>query len=153
MSVAVLASASDPQASMDAVLPAPASPVVFFDGVCGFCNASVNFCLKHDTRQRLLFAPLQGVTAEQLLPGSLRERLDSLVFWTPERAFVRSAAVVRVLWTLGDGWMILGGLLWLIPLPVRDLGYRIVARWRYRLFGRSEACRLPSAAERERFLL
>jgi len=125
--------------------------IVFFDGICGFCNQSVNFLLKRDSHRRLRFAPLQGQTAEKLLPEKLRRDPDTLVFLQGEELFLRSSAVVRILMTVGGFWKIAGVLLWLVPGPVRDFGYRMVARIRYRIFGRYETCRIPSAEERELF--
>jgi predicted DCC family thiol-disulfide oxidoreductase YuxK len=128
------------------------TPIVFFDGVCGLCNSSVDFVLRHDRRGRLKFSPLQGETAERLLPSEDRENLGSLVLWDGGRMFRRSSAVVRILWRLGPLWRLLGGLLWVIPLPLRNAVYRVVAGSRYRWFGKKETCRLPSPEERERFL-
>ena len=122
--------------------------IVFFDGVCGFCNSSVNFLMSHDLRRRLKFAPLQGKTAAHLLPAVMVENLDSLVFLSAGRMYVRSAAVVRILRTMGGGWILASWLLWFCPLPLRDLGYRLIAAVRYRLFGKKDACRLPTAEER-----
>lgn len=129
-----------------------ALPVVFFDGLCGLCNHSVNWLLAHDPNRRLRFAPLQGTLAGRVLSPQLRERLDTLVFLRNGSIYVRTAAVSRILMTLGGPWAALGALLWIIPSPLRDLGYRIVSRLRYRLFGKHDACRLPSPAERAVFL-
>lgn len=122
--------------------------IVYFDGVCGFCNHTVNFLMARDPQQRLRFAPLQGATAAARLPDTLRASLNTLVFQRGGSSYVRSAAVVRILLTLGGVWAVAGVLLWLVPLPLRDLGYRCFARVRYRLFGKHDACRLPSPAER-----
>ena len=127
-------------------------PIVFFDGVCGLCNHTVNWLLARDPEHRLRFAPLQGVTAGRILDQQIRNRLDTLVFVRNGMTFVRTAAVSRILMTLGSRWKLLGGLLWIIPWPVRDLGYRLVSRCRYRLFGKHDACRLPTPAERAVFL-
>lgn len=130
----------------------PQRPIVFFDGVCGFCNAWVDFLITRDPDGQLAFAPLQGETARQLLPETDRQQLHSLVLWTPQKAYRKTAAVVRILWRLGGAWRMVAGLLWLIPLPLRNLGYDVVARNRYRLFGRKDACRMPTPAERTRLL-
>lgn len=130
----------------------PSHPVVFFDGVCGFCNASINFLLSRDPVGKLQFAPLQGVTAAELITTEDRESLASLVLWTPAGLYRKTSAVVRILWILGGLWSVLGTLLWLVPRPVRDLGYNLVAMSRYRLFGKHETCRMPTPAERSRFL-
>ena len=128
------------------------SMIVYFDGVCGFCNRTVDFLLKRDTAATLRFAPLQGETARDHLPEQDRTSLDSLVVSRGEKSWRRSAAVVRTLWQLPAPWPIMGWLLWLIPLPLRDLGYRLFAKVRYRLFGKLESCRLPQPGEAERFL-
>lgn len=128
------------------------SSLIFYDGVCGFCNHSVNWILQRDTSGRFLLAPLQGSTAEQLLDPELRRTLSSVVLRHNGRMWTHSAAVCRILLLLGGFWAICGALLWLIPAPLRDLGYRGVASIRYRLFGKLEACRRPTPAERARFL-
>ncbi len=127
-------------------------PIVFFDGVCGLCNHTVNWLLARDPDHRLRFAPLQGSTAERLVKSEIRNRLDTLVFVRDGRTYVRTAAVSRMLMTLGGLWKVLGGLLWMIPWPIRDLGYRLVSRFRYRMFGKHESCRLPTPQERALFL-
>ncbi len=133
--------------------------VLFFDGVCGLCNRSVDFVLSRDRRGTIRFAPLQGETAKQVLssefrvPSAKTQSFDTIIWLdSSSREFVRSAAAVRVLWRLGGVWSLIGWLLWLIPRPLRDVGYRLVAANRYRWFGKKETCRLPSPAERERFL-
>ncbi|HUQ68246.1 MAG TPA: DCC1-like thiol-disulfide oxidoreductase family protein [Planctomycetaceae bacterium] len=130
----------------------PQRPIVFFDGVCGLCNFWVDFLISRDPDGRLAFAPLQGETARQLLSESDRQSLHSLVLWTQPWAYRKSAAVVRIAWQLGGVWSVLGTMLWLVPLPIRNLGYDVVARNRYRLFGKKETCRMPTPAERTRLL-
>jgi predicted DCC family thiol-disulfide oxidoreductase YuxK len=130
----------------------PAAPIVFFDGVCGLCNSSVDFVLRHDREGQFRFSPLQGEAAARLLPVADRENLGSLILWEDGRMYRRSTAVVRILRRIGGIWSMLGGALWLIPAPLRNAGYRLVASQRYRLFGKKETCRLPSPEERSRFL-
>ncbi|MBI1311828.1 DUF393 domain-containing protein [bacterium] len=129
-----------------------ANPILFFDGVCGLCNRVVDFVLRNDCRGVVRFAPLQGTTAQQRLADRDRERLDTIVFIEGDRITRRSTAVVRLLRHLGGGWSIVAWLLWLIPWPLREVGYRVVSRLRYCLFGRKETCRMPSPEERSRFL-
>ena len=126
--------------------------IVFFDGVCGLCNRTVNFLMARDTHARLKFAPLQGQIAEQLVPADVREKLDTFVFSDGGQLSYRSTAFVRILMRIGGFWSIVGAIMWVIPWPLRDVAYRMVSRVRYRLFGRSEACRLPTPEERLRFL-
>lgn len=131
---------------------------VFFDGVCGFCNRSVNLLMKLDRRGQFRFAPLQGETYRKVTaarPELAQE--DSVVVLHqpasgPAEIYTRSSATAFALRRVGGFFGLLGLLLWLIPRPLRDLGYRFIASIRYRLFGKLDACRLPSPEERERFL-
>ena len=126
--------------------------IVFFDGVCGLCNHTVNFLLERDRNGRLKFAPLQGETAAGMVPDSIRQDLNTFVFAHHGDLFYRSGAMARILMHIGGLWRIAGVLLWLIPWPLRDLGYRMVSSVRYRMFGKTEACRMPTPEERSRFL-
>jgi predicted DCC family thiol-disulfide oxidoreductase YuxK len=127
-------------------------PIVFFDGVCGLCNHLVDFILKRDSRGRILLAPLQGETAKQRLSAQDQQQVSTIVMLRGGREFRRSAAIVRILWELGGVWSWLGSLLWIVPLPLRDLGYRLIAGSRYKLFGKRETCRLPTPEEQGRLL-
>ncbi len=127
-------------------------PLVLFDGVCGLCNWFVSFILKRDRAGVFLFSPLQGETAARLLSEEERANLSTVVLMHRGRAFRHSAAVVRIFWALGGFWSLIGTLLWIVPRPVRDWGYRFVARNRYRWFGKKETCRLPTAEEIARLL-
>lgn len=130
----------------------PDPPVLFFDGVCGLCNATVDFALRHDRNGRVLFAPLQGTTAAARLDAADTQNLDTVVMMERGQLHRRSAAIVRLMRQLGGAWTPLAWLLWVIPWPLRDIGYRLVSKLRYRLFGQKETCRLPSPEERARFL-
>jgi len=132
--------------------PAAGGPILFFDGVCGLCNRFVDFALPRDAGHALRFAPLQGETARRHLATGDVESLKSLVLLDERGSYRYSSAVVRTLKHLGPGWKMLGTILWLVPRPLRDGGYRLVAANRYRLFGKKQACRLPSPQERPRFL-
>ena len=134
----------------------PAS-LVLYDGVCGFCDGAVQWLLAHDPAGRLHFAPLQGETAAWLrrehteIPGDL----DTMVFVASEaggsRVYLRSDAIWRTCAPIAGPWRALAWLRWL-PRALRDAGYRWFARNRYRWFGTLDACRIPSAAQRSRFL-
>jgi predicted DCC family thiol-disulfide oxidoreductase YuxK len=78
--------------------------------------------------------------------------LSTMVLFVKGQTYRKSAAAVRVLWYLGTFWRCIAALLWLVPLPLRNLGYSIVAGNRYRLFGKKDSCRLPTPKERARFL-
>jgi predicted DCC family thiol-disulfide oxidoreductase YuxK len=127
-------------------------PILFFDGLCGLCNSSVDFVMKCDTQNVFRYAPLQGETAAEHLSVNDREDLDSVVVKMPEGTFRHSSAIVRILWKLPGIWPVMGTLLWLIPRPLRNFGYRLVAKNRYRFFGKKETCRLPTPEEIGRLL-
>jgi len=131
--------------------------VVFYDGVCGLCDRTVRFLLRIDHERILSFAPLQGSTAARLAAQDTRFHDSKTMLFVEsygteqERVSVRSTAVLRVFGRLGGLWRVVS---WLrvIPRPLRDLAYRVVARYRYRWFGRFDTCRLPDAALAKRFL-
>lgn len=126
--------------------------ILFFDGVCGMCNRLVDWVMRHDTRGRIKVAAIQGETAKEELMESDREDLNSVVYLNHLGSFRKSSAIARLLWDLGGFWKFVGWMLWLVPKPLRNLGYSIVAKNRYRVFGKKEACRMPTPEERARFL-
>lgn len=126
--------------------------IVFFDGVCGLCNRFIDFLMRHDRHRHLHYAPLQGETAQQRLPAELRGSVDSVVFLKNEEMWTRSTAVVHILIEVGGVWGLLGRVIGLVPKFLRDPGYRLVAHWRYRLFGKKESCRMPQGDERDLLL-
>jgi predicted DCC family thiol-disulfide oxidoreductase YuxK len=133
--------------------------VILYDGVCGLCNRYVQFVLAHDHRGRYRFAPLQGPFAARALARHglvAPDAPDSMVLLeapgTPgERARLRSDAVLSILAGLGGGWR-LAALLRVVPGFLRDAVYALVARIRYRVFGRSDHCAVPPPHARARFL-
>jgi predicted DCC family thiol-disulfide oxidoreductase YuxK len=127
-------------------------PIVFFDGVCGLCSAVVDWIMAHDKDGKFHFSPLQGETAFLVLNEPDRHDLDSIIILKNARDYKRSDAIVEILIELKTPWKALGWILKILPRPLRDLGYKIVARFRYRIWGKSELCRLPTPQERARFL-
>jgi predicted DCC family thiol-disulfide oxidoreductase YuxK len=141
----------------EAVAARPFERLVLFDGVCGFCNASVRWLIERDRSAQLRFAPLQGSTAAELRRRhpEIPQDLDTIAYVDAsggaERVYLRSEAVWRA-WAQVEPERAL--LRWLrrVPRPLADVAYRIFARLRYRLFGRLSSCRVPSPEERARFL-
>lgn len=126
-------------------------PVIFFDGVCGLCNAFVDFVLARD-EENFYFAPLQGDFAgeiEALAP--YRHTMSSVVLWKNGQVYTESTAAMEVLIALGGAWKLMR-VFYLIPRFIRDFFYKVIARNRYRIFGKTETCRMPSPEERSRFL-
>jgi predicted DCC family thiol-disulfide oxidoreductase YuxK len=135
------------------VAVSPVERVVFFDGSCALCDATVQRLLDLDTAGRLRFSPLQGETAAASLPEPLRAGLTTVVYADESgRVRTHSDAALAILRTLGGGWATLAALCALVPRPIRDVVYRVVASTRYRVFGRVESCRMPREGEAERFL-
>jgi predicted DCC family thiol-disulfide oxidoreductase YuxK len=130
----------------------PPPPVIFFDGVCGICNRFIDFVIGRDGAAIFRFAPLQGETARERLPEADLRDLNTMVLWEEPGVFRKSTAAVRILIRLGGVWRVIGTALRLVPRPLRDTGYSLVARYRYQIFGKKETCRIPTPAERARFL-
>jgi predicted DCC family thiol-disulfide oxidoreductase YuxK len=135
------------------------NPLILYDGVCGFCNRTVQFILKRDARDRFRFAALQSEFARPLLRkhGVNPGQLDSLVLvldrgQASERVEQRSIASISIFRELGPFWRALANLYALLPHALRDWGYNLVARYRYRIFGKYDSCPLPKASDRHKFL-
>jgi len=128
-------------------------PIVLFDGVCKFCNASVNFIIDHDPAGRIRFAALQSEAGQALLRKFRLDtsEFDTLILVEGERFWARSTAALRVAGHLGGPWRYLSALL-LMPAFLRDPLYDVLARNRFRWFGRLDACRVPTPEVRARFL-
>ncbi|MGE0172518.1 MAG: thiol-disulfide oxidoreductase DCC family protein [Oligoflexales bacterium] len=126
------------------------NPIVFFDGVCGLCDRIVTFLFQRDKSHVLRFAPLQGTTAASRLDDKLRKDLDSLVYVHENTVLRKSDAVIEACVQLGGLWKSARYLL-VIPQGLRNLCYDLVASNRYQIFGKKEACRLPSLDEKQYF--
>jgi predicted DCC family thiol-disulfide oxidoreductase YuxK len=126
-----------------------ARAVILFDGVCHLCDAFVQFVLEHDVAARFDFAPLQGEFAREKLAA---RPMDSVVLVVGGAVYEADEAVIRILGSLDEPWPKLGAALDKLPRRVVAWGYRLVARHRYRLFGRDEVCRMPRAEWKGRFL-
>lgn len=138
--------------------PAPTT-VVFYDGVCGLCNRLNQFLLRRDGPARLRFAALQSPVAKDMLAknGLDPSDLDTVYViadWRSpsERVLARSQAVLHAVAQLGGTWRTLARIATLVPRPLADVVYRMVARSRYRIFGQDDRCQIPPPEWRERFL-
>lgn len=132
---------------------APAGPLVLYDGTCGLCARSVRWILRHERDRDIRFAPLQGPTAAALREKftNIPSEVDTVVFVDGERAHLRSKAFLYLATHLHAPWRWAYAFRW-FPGPVLNVGYRIIAALRYRMFGRVDACELPSPENRVRFL-
>ena len=135
-----------------------ANPIVFYDGVCGLCNHLVQFLLKRDKRDRFRFASLQSDFAGKVLTrhGVDPHDLDTVYVvkdydQSNETLLARSDAILHMLSQLGGIWA-LAGIVRVLPRALRDAVYKIVARNRYRVFGKHESCIVPEPRHRTKFL-
>jgi predicted DCC family thiol-disulfide oxidoreductase YuxK len=135
------------------------NPIILYDGVCGLCNRLVQFVLKRDARDRFRFAALLSQFAAGILGkfGADPRDLDTvyvvLNHGHPDaRLAARSDAIVLILRELGGVWKFLSFPLWLLPRWLRDWGYNLVARYRYRIFGKYDSCPLPQEKDKRKFL-
>jgi predicted DCC family thiol-disulfide oxidoreductase YuxK len=131
----------------------PDDPIVVFDGVCVLCSRWVGFIVERDRTARFRFAPMQSVTGRSLL---LRHGLDpddplSLLVVEGENAWIDSEAILRVVGSFGGIWRVVA-LVRVIPRSWRNRAYRVLARNRYRWFGRRETCLVPTPDLRARFI-
>ncbi len=129
-----------------------APPLVIFDGECNFCNASVNFVLRHERDAKLQFASNRSTAGKAALSSvGIGESPGSIVLIENGQAFAKSSASLRLARYLRVPWRWLG-LFILIPRPIRDFVYGWVAANRYRISGNMSHCRVPTDEFRGRFL-
>jgi predicted DCC family thiol-disulfide oxidoreductase YuxK len=124
-------------------------PVILFDGVCHLCNWFVQFILRRDPAGQFDFAPLQSEFARTRL-GTLH--LESVVLLEDGQVFHAEAAALRILSRLQSPWPAVAEIAGWLPGPLLKWIYRVVARNRYKLFGKEEVCALPRPEWKDRFL-
>jgi predicted DCC family thiol-disulfide oxidoreductase YuxK len=129
------------------------SAIVLYDGTCGLCHKSVNWILRHEQDHELRFAPLQGSTAAALRAEhpEIPDLVETVVLVEGDKPKLRSKAILHLSRHLRAPWRWLYRVRWL-PGFILDLGYRVVAKVRYRIWGRADLCALPSPEQRARFL-
>ncbi len=132
-------------------------PVLLYDGSCGFCQSSVQFVLRRDRKRTLRFAPLQGEFGRAVIGRHPKLAGVDSVVWVDdpdgegERVWVRSDAAGKALGYLGGWWRLLR-IFWIVPRPIRNRIYGLVARHRHRILPAGDVCVIPEPADRWRFL-
>ncbi len=147
--------------------------IILFDGVCNLCNASVNFIIDHDSKKKFQFASLQSEFAQSLIINSSSENklftpkgiiplnqeiqkelnsLNSIIYFEDNVFYQKSEAALRIAKHL-DGIYKLISAGKILPTSLRDFIYEYIARNRYRWFGKSESCRMPTPELKDRFLV
>lgn len=126
--------------------------IILFDGVCNLCNSSINFVIDRD-RGRYRFASLQSDVAKKILKNSSVDpgQLDSIVLVEDGEVFKKSTAALKISTQLNGLWPVLG-VFRILPTRLRDFFYDLIARNRYRWFGKRDSCRIPTPELKDRFL-
>lgn len=126
--------------------------VVLFDGYCNFCCRTVNFIIVRDARGYFRFTPLQLAKGKEILrEHGFEGQDDTLILVEGGKLFTRSTAVLRIMRKLPGLWKLLYALT-IVPRPIRDYFYKLFARYRHKILGRTERCRVPTEEDRGRFL-
>jgi predicted DCC family thiol-disulfide oxidoreductase YuxK len=128
--------------------------ILLFDGVCNLCNGLVKFIIRRDKSGRIRFASLQSVAGQSLLlcAGLKQDSIETVVYFSGEKIFLKSLAILNLLKDIGGGWKLFYPLK-IIPSFIRDFMYNQIAKRRYRIFGRRETCMIPSEDFESRFIL
>jgi len=127
-------------------------PVILFDGVCNLCNGSVQFILKRDKKQKFLFASLQSGYGQNLLKqfNLPTDIFNSFIFYENGKIYTRSTAALKMFEQL-KGWKWVK-IFWAVPKFLRDAVYNLIARNRYKWFGKKEECWVSAPDLKARFL-
>lgn len=131
---------------------ATAHPIVLFDGECNLCNSSVQFIIKRDSKKQFRFASLQGKKGQQVLQqfNLPPDSFNSFLLLEGDTLCTQSTGALRMLRALGGGWQLLYAFI-IVPKCIRDAVYNLIARNRYKWFGKREECMIPTPELRERF--
>lgn len=127
--------------------------IVLFDGVCNYCNSWVNFCIRHDKKNHFRYAPLQSDVGKALLKkyNVPDVSTDTFVLIENDKYYLRSTAGLRLTKHFNGLYPLLYGFI-IVPPFIRDGIYRIIARNRYKWYGKRESCMMPSPEIKEKFL-
>lgn len=122
--------------------------VILFDGVCGLCNKAVDILIKMDREKQFKYTSLQGEYVKTL---DIEPNIDSIIFYEDGTFYYKSTAILKILRSLGGLW-IFSNIFYIIPLVIRDFIYDIIAKYRYKIFGKMESCRMPKEGEQNLFI-
>ncbi|NND87624.1 MAG: thiol-disulfide oxidoreductase DCC family protein [Flavobacteriaceae bacterium] len=127
--------------------------IILFDGVCNLCNSSVLFVIKRDPKNHFRFAALQSEIGKKLLTKHQidPENTDSIVLIEDERVFVKSTAALRIARHLSGGWPMIS-VFFLVPKFIRNWIYDLIAKNRYRWYGKKDQCMIPTKELQAKFL-
>lgn len=129
------------------------NPILLFDGVCNFCDSTINFVIERDKKNLFKYASLQSEPGQELLKkhGLPTEDFDSFVYIENGKAFTKSSAALKVAQNMTGLWPLFYGFM-IVPKFLRDAVYTTIAKNRYKWFGKKDECALPSPEVRAKFL-
>ncbi len=122
--------------------------VVVFDGLCILCNKSLDLLMRLDKAKVLRYTSLQGEFVQTL---DVEPDTDSIIFYEDGKLYYKSTAILKILRNLGGIWVFVN-IFYLIPRVMRDFIYDVIAKYRYKLFGKMESCRMPKKDEQSLFI-
>ena len=127
--------------------------VLYFDGVCNLCSSFVQFVIRHDRKQEFRFASLQSAAGQAVLKSQhlSTEEFHSTLLYDGQRYLLKSDVALTIFKSFGGAWSLLYGFM-IVPRFIRDWVYDVVAKNRYRWFGKKDACMIPTPALKSRFL-
>ncbi|MFC0522848.1 thiol-disulfide oxidoreductase DCC family protein [Pontibacillus salicampi] len=126
--------------------------IILFDGVCNFCDGAVQFIIKRDKKEQFYFASLQGEEGQRLVDEyEVDKQTDSIILLEKNHVYTKSTASLRILKEMSGLWKLLYILI-AVPPFIRNKMYDLLARNRYKWFGKKSECTLPSPSVRKRFL-
>lgn len=127
--------------------------IILFDGVCNLCNGAIVFIIKRDKKDLFRYAPLQSEIGKELASKHNIDLnlVDSIILVSNGKAVAKSTAALRIATQLSGGWPLLGIFL-IVPTFIRNWVYDVIARNRYKWFGKKEACMIPTPELRSKFL-
>jgi predicted DCC family thiol-disulfide oxidoreductase YuxK len=127
--------------------------IILFDGVCNFCDSSVNFIIDRDKNNLFKFAALQSEKGQEILENFHlpKNDFDSFILIENDKVYKKSSAALKIAGKLGGVWKIFYPLI-IIPKFIRDFFYSLIANNRYKLFGKKDSCRIPTPELKQKFL-
>jgi predicted DCC family thiol-disulfide oxidoreductase YuxK len=127
------------------------SAIIFFDGVCNFCDGAVNFIIERDKNNYFKFAPVQSEAGQKYVEKFGLSAIDSVILVENEKAYTHSTAALKVAKHLSGIWSLFYVFI-IVPKPIRDFFYKLFAKYRYKLFGKKDECMIPTPDVRAKFL-
>ena len=126
--------------------------VIFFDGVCNLCNASVQFVIEHDQKDQFHFTALQGAYTQEILPkfDADPKQLNTILLLEDGKLYTKSSAALKIAKKL-SGLLPLLYVFYILPKFIRDWFYDLIAKNRYRWWGKEESCWVPTPALKSKF--